>query len=399
VTVGADAQLSVNYSPAWDESTSVRCAELVDPAEGAVVDDGVGTSSSAGADDEAAPPPVEVCEEPEPPANVPSAEEAESSAVRLLGELGLDAEAFELETYADEWSASVTAWQELGGVRAPVAWGFGFGGDAELQWMSGSLATPVATGPYPLIGLDEALLRLEEQSTWFGDVALMSGDSAVASDASGGEAATSDDAAETPQATLPVESVPGDTVPVESVPVESEPVDTAPVDTVPLDTVPVETLPVDTVPVDTVPVDSVPTEVAVLVDVRADLWWAWDEDGSVWLLPAYTFTDTEGRIFTVPAVTDEFLIIAEPVLAEPLPVDPQPGVAEPAPVEVPEPDLGGLVVGLTVDEATERLAADGWSLRVVVEDGEALAVTDDFVTSRVNVEVVDGVVTAVSSIG
>ncbi len=34
--------------------------------------------------------------------------------------------------------------------------------------MNGTLATPVATGPYPLIGLDEALERLEEQNGWFG---------------------------------------------------------------------------------------------------------------------------------------------------------------------------------------------------------------------------------------
>ena len=35
----------------------------------------------------------------------------------------------------------------------------------------------------------------------------------------------------------------------------------------------------------------------------------------------------------------------------------------------------------------------------MIEDGEALAVTEDFSTSRVNVEVADGVVVAVVSIG
>jgi hypothetical protein len=149
------------------------------------------------------------------------------------------------------------------------------------------------------------------------------------------------------------------------------------------------------VPVDSVPVE-VATEVATLVDVRADLWWAWDDDGSVWLLPAYTFTDTEERVFTVPAVTDEFLIIPEPTLVDPMPVEPLP--AEP-PAEVPEPGDQYGIVGRSVDEAATVLDAEGLTLRVVIEDGEALAVTEDFSTSRVNVEVADGVVVAVVSVG
>ena len=32
-----------------------------------------------------------------------------------------------------------------------------------------------------------------------------------------------------------------------------------------------------------------------LVDVQADVWWAWDVDGSVWLLPAYRFIGDDGH--------------------------------------------------------------------------------------------------------
>ena len=87
--------------------------------------------------------------------------------------------------------------------------------------------------------------------------------------------------------------------------------------------------------------------VATLVDVRADFWWAWDADGSVWLLPAYTFTDTEERTHTVPAVTDEYLVVQDVAPTEPSVVEPpasvppatgsngtEPGVA-PAPTDVP----------------------------------------------------------------
>jgi hypothetical protein len=156
-------------------------------------------------------------------------------------------------------------------------------------------------------------------------------------------------------------------------------------------------VPVDTIPVDTVPVEPT-TEVATLVDVRADLWWAWDEDGSVWLLPAYTFTDTEGRVFTVPSVTEEFLIITEPVLVDPLPLEPVPVDPAPSPDEVPEPDHS-YVVGLGADDAAAQLAASGFTMRVVIDDGTALAVTEDFSSTRVNVEVADGIVVAVVSIG
>jgi hypothetical protein len=404
LTVGADPQLSVNYSQAWNSGVAtVGCAVAEDGGSRGEIATDEGTPDAAVTDipaDAVEPavepdstvvsPPDTTCEEPEPPANVPSAEEAEALAADVLETIGLDPATFEFETYADDWAASVTAWSQLDGVRSPISWGFGYAGNAELQWMNGTLATPVPTGPYPLIDLDDALERLEEQNGWFGGGGVAMGDVALMTDSSGSTESGVD-----PAQPVPVE---GETAPADTV--SPPPTDLTPVDTLPVDSVPVDSVPVDTVPVDTVPVDSVPvevtTEVATLVDVRADLWWAWDDDGSVWLLPAYTFTDTEDRVFTVPAVTDEFLIIPEPALVDPMPVEPLP--AEP-PAEVPEPADQYGIVGRSVDEATKVLDAEGLTIRVVIEDGEALAVTEDFSTSRVNVEVADGVVVAVVSIG
>lgn len=367
LTVSDDAQLNFNYSPAWDQSgTSVGCAEPV---------------SSDGTVGESA------CPEPVPPVNVPTADEAEKLVTDLLVQLDQDPEDFEFDTYADEYSASVTAWSALDGVRSPVAWGFGYGENGALQWMNGVLATPVAAGPYPLIGIDEALVRLDEQANWYrGGVFL--DDMATTGGASVGGGQTTP--AEAP-ADAPIVA-------------PTEPAPPAPETLLPPDTPAVA----DDKPVEIAPIDTIPAEpmVATLVDVKADLWWAFDDDGSVWLLPAYSFTTSDDGIFTVPAVTDEFLVIVEPPVGEPLPMPvpvevPVESPVDPAtepPVSVVEADTSG-VEGVGVPEATAVLESRGLSLRVVREDGVDLAVTADFSPSRVNVAVDAGIVTGVVSIG
>jgi hypothetical protein len=50
------------------------------------------------------------------------------------------------------------------------------------------------------------------------------------------------------------------------------------------------------------------------------------------------------------------------------------------------------IVGRPLDEATRAARAAGCDVRVVIEDGEALAVTDDFRPDRINVVVADGTV-------
>lgn len=287
------------------------------------------------------------CPEPEPPVGVPTAEVAEAEAARILGELGLDPANFEFETWADEWFASVTAWPRQDGLRWPLAFGFGFGAEGALQWANGYAATPVATGPYPLVGLDEAVERLDQPLWWgaAGSRAMpeMAGDTAISDVMTDASDVMTDDLPE------PVEP------------------------------------------------DEMPRELVVLVDVRADLWWAWSPDGTVWLLPAYTFVDTEGRWHTVPAVTDEFLVIEEPIVL----MDPPIGIDEPIldpTVDVDPAELGELI-GLTVEKAEAYLGDHGLSMRVLREDGVDLPATMDLVPTRVNVAVVDGVVTEVLSTG
>jgi hypothetical protein len=421
VWVYEDAMLSWSYNWAWATAPSyggcvVAGSAGSDGSEVAVEDapDAAGADDVTVADepavdtiDPAVSEPVETCAEPEPPTGVPTADEAQAKATELIGALGLDPAAFTFETpYADEWSAFAGATEKINGVATGRRVDVGFGAEGEIQYAGGQLATPQQMGPYPLIGIDEALERLNDTSGFYGggygmmDLARSSvggGDVAVSSDVA---VATTDS---------------GEAAP--------------PVD-VTIDPMPVETLP--------------PEEVTVtLTDVEADVWWAWDVDGSAYLLPAYRFIGDDGGWYTVPAVTDEFLIQAEPdevpvpetmppVTIEPVPVETVPVETVPVesvpvesvPVEtvpvdskpeteptetIVEPELFDATqldasIGKPLADFTADAEALGATVRVTVIDGIEQAVTMDFSVNRVNVSVEggdgpDAIVVAVNGVG
>lgn len=382
--VANDGQLSWYYSSAWAIAAVQGCG--VSGNEGSVTGSvvevdaatGVAVAETVPADDTPAPdqppaippPSMEECPTPEPPAGVPTADEAATKVNEMLTTLGEDPAAFELETYADEWSASVTAYTTLDGVRWPSGYGFGFGAEGALQWASGTLAEPVATGPYPLIDIDTAITRLSDQKGMWG----YGGGEVLAVDARETETAAPDEVAREKTADDDVQTMPIDDG---SIPPTPEPI------------------------------------VATLVDVKADLWWVWDADNSVWLLPAYTFTDTEGNVFTVSAVTDEYMIVVEPTIEpQPVPAEPidpvvvdpptsDPATSDPATSDKVTPDPAGLdeFVGVPLPEFEEVAERYGFTTRVARQDGVDLPVTMDYSDSRVNVAVKDGIVTEVISIG
>lgn len=363
-----DAQQWWNYSSAWATTAvaDVGCAVSVDSE---------GNES------------VETCPTPAPPVGVPTAAEAEARATELLVALGIDPATVTFDTYADEWYAGTTANLSIDDRAMVGSVGFGFGAEGVLQYASGGLATPAPVGPYPLIDLETALQRLEEQNSGFG---AMYGGVGLARDA------------------------------VAEPAVISEPAVAPPDGTVPAGTMPVETITV------------------TLVDVEADLWWAWDVDGNAWLLPAYRLIGDDGGWYVVPAVTDEFLIQVdppvEPMPVEPMPVETIPGtVVEVPSTEVPDGQSGSaggsdgsvpveptVTVPAVEDPAAvevevralfdARLPIDlasftaeaeglGYSVRVVVEDGVELPVTMDFSLQRINVETTGGDVVAIVNIG
>ena len=344
------------------------------------------------------------CPEPTPPTNVPSADEAEQRVRELLSALGVDPAGLRLDTYADDWFANVDvsdATDERGAVRS---WHFGFGAEGVLQYASGTLAPTQAVGPYPLVDIDTAVARLTDNfyGGFGGGIAVAEPDVLAASEV-GAESE-------------PVEesTAPGTVVP------EAPPATLAPA--------PEEPAGDDPMPVDPMPVESMPPMepvVLTLVDVQPDLWWAWDADGTVWLLPAYRFIDSDGGWHTAPAVTDEFLIQSDPSeVIDPLPVEGDGGIGDgaeptPAPESLPpaepvesegpavEPGTdpeGALAlledyVGLSVEEFTAEAKASGFSTRIVMQDGESLAVTMDYRLDRVNVVVDSGIVVRIESIG
>jgi hypothetical protein len=313
--------------------------------------------------------PEVVCSEPAPPRNVPSASAAESLFTQMLGDLGVSTEGLTIESSADTWGAWVNATHRVDGMMTPLYWSASYGEDAELTYASGYLGEPVSIGDVPRVGTAEAFERLASgEGGWWNVMPLSrSSDAVMMSDT----VVSSEPAVDIPD-------IAGDVMPPESEP-------------------------------------ATPITVTI-VDVDESLWSVWDVDGTTWLLPAYDFVDSDGGRHTVPAIPDEMIEQdTDPIDTVPnedtIPTDdtnvgPPPDTAV-VPTTFPEqpmdttppvsdPDFpGGLgaLIGLPEDEAAQMIAAAGFSERIVSRDGEDFAVTMDYRSDRVNLGIVDGVVT------
>jgi len=288
-------------------------------------------------------------------------------------------------------------------------WNFGFGAEGRLEYAGGVLSAPDAVGPYPLVDVDTAVQRLQEMyvsSGWYGadDVAID-----LPAEAGGG-----------PDAAVSV------IVEEEVVMVEPSP-DPLPAPAPEPGTPTSDMAAPDMIEDERWIEPTEPTEVTLtLVDVVADLWWTEDVDGNVWLLPAYRFIGDDDGWYTVPAVTDEFMV-ETPTYDEPVPAiedrvvssgstdaatsgaAPSAGLAKLlATADLTDVDdavlaaVEQILAGeLAVDEQlfADTAAEFGMAMRVVERDGEPLMVTEDYRTDRINVVVADGVVVAIDGIG
>lgn len=415
VQVATDGMLSWWFSPGPSEVTVAEPCVLVDPpvldavpatdaaavsSDPASTTDAVPATDVVPVPDPAATPvePLPVCSEPQPPVGVPDAAAAEARARELFAALGLDLSSYELETYADEWGAYVTAYLRLDGSRTWLSANIGFGAEGAITWAGGFLGQPQRGDDYPRIGVEAAVARLNDQSSMWMYPMSASGDMAASVKAASAEIGSSAVAPEpAPVAAPPVDTVPsGDTPQSEELPVEPPATD-LPVPVLP---------PVDEVPVDVMPVDTTPI-VVTLSSPTPSLEMFWAADGTVWLLPGYRFATSDGGEVSVLAVPDEFIEQASPV--DTVPVDTVP--VETVPVETTPVDVvdqtppmtldeaAAIVVGLAEADAATAATAAGIEMRVVQIDGVPQAVTEDFRIGRYNVAVDGGVVTAVLSNG
>jgi hypothetical protein len=314
------------------------------------------------------------CEPADPPVNVPTAAEARERATSLFADLGLFATPRIEHVHADEWGAWVDATIPVNGMTTDLRVSVAFGAEGRVTWASGTLARPVDVGAYPTIDAEAAVERLQG-SPWGGGVMPMPEiDDAEAADdpVSDGDDPVSDrdDAGSPDDAVAPVDPMPRP--------------------------------------------DDVEVRQVTLVAFEATLQMTWDADGTWWLLPGVRFIDADGGTWQVLIVADEYLDLGydggepgtepEPVpMPEPPPPDTggqepghsgggssgDPGTVDPM---MPADEAAESVIGMSEAEATDRLEAMGYEVRVVARDGESFAVTDDYRTDRVNLEIKDGVV-------
>ena len=312
--------------------------------------------SSATAADPSVDPPapvVEICAEPVAPENVPTKAEAEALFAATMTVLGINNEDLVLDSYSDEWGANVNGYLKIDGIRSPLSWNVGYGADATITWASGVFADVQDGASYPRIGTAAAIDRLNSQQAgnWGGPMVR------------GGYAYDT--------------GVSSDVVTTEVMPLIDAP-------------------------------EPVVQEISI-VGVEEELVTLYGADGSIYLVPGYTFIAAEdeygyaGR-YTVSALPDEYMQVSDAVNEVPMteaPVD-DTAVATPSVDPAVDPDMSvaqdvaDTVLGMSEAEATQTAEAKGLTVRVGSRDGEDFALTMDYRTDRVTLTVVAGIVTAVT---
>jgi hypothetical protein len=356
--VGSDAMRYWSYSPARDQSSisSRPC----------IMEDAVATSDIPTTDVA-----KEICAEPVAPENVPTKAEAEELFAATMTALGVNNDDLILDSYSDEWGANVTGYLKIDGVRSPLSWSVGYGADASITWASGVFADVQDGASYPRIGTAAAIERLNSQQAgnWGGPMVRggVAYDTAVASDIAATpvpEPASSD-----VEAAVTTEPATSDAAPTLDAPAPE-------------------------------------VQEVSIVAVEEELVTLYGADGSIYLVPGYTFIAAEDEFgyvgrYTVSALPDEYMQVTDAVDAVPATDVPVPDTAvEPAVDPAVEPDMtvaqevADSVVGMSEAEATKTAEAKGLTVRVGSRDGEDFALTMDYRTDRVTLTVIADKVTA-----
>ena len=141
------------------------------------------------------------------------------------------------------------------------------------------------------------------------------------------------------------------------------------------------------------------TTTITFTSVRRTYTQLYDSSNTVWIVPAYEYSDANGGTWTAMALDDSYLEKADVSTNtgnEPTPVDPMP-------VPLPDETDGGSVepvptiatsapIGLSELEAIKLIESEGFTARVIARDGESLPATKDYRLDRVNISIENGVV-------
>jgi hypothetical protein len=125
------------------------------------------------------------------------------------------------------------------------------------------------------------------------------------------------------------------------------------------------------------------------------------EKGQLLFVPAYVYSNSDGDVGTVIALSDDVFTFAESPVPNTDGSQPEPapgsdtGDSNSGDVVIPQ-ESANKIIGLREDEAMKVAASNGWEFRVSARDGEQYMLTTDYIPNRVNVVIVDGEVTEVS---
>lgn len=137
----------------------------------------------------------------------------------------------------------------------------------------------------------------------------------------------------------------------------------------------------------------------IITSVRLLLMEARLSNGTHMLLPAYTFSNADGDVGTVLAISDDVIAFRKSVTETTMTPSPSPEPApQPGPVEpgsLSQDEVDGLI-GLTEQEAIKTAESKGWIVRIAARDGQYFMLTSDYVTNRVNLTVKKTLVTSVA---
>jgi len=142
------------------------------------------------------------------------------------------------------------------------------------------------------------------------------------------------------------------------------------------------------------------TTTITFTSVRRTYTQLYDSSNTVWIVPAYEYSDANGGTWTAMALDDSYLEKAD---VSSIDTDSVPAPVEPMPVPLPDETDGGSVepvptiatsapIGLSELEAIKLIESEGFTARVIARDGESLPATKDYRLDRVNISIENGVV-------